>query len=125
MKKPDTIIYGGVKFYPCLYSGRWYFRAASKPGKLLHRAIWESANGEIPQGFHIHHRNNDSTDNRLENLELQSKSAHFLTHHDPSVAGSRGGKAGRGAVKARSSEVARAAVAVRWAKAEKLKSKNK
>ena len=114
MKKPETVVYGGIKFYPCLYSGRWYLRSASRPGKLLHRAIWEAANGEIPPGFHIHHRNNDSTDNRLENLDVQSKAAHFLTHHDPSLSGRKGGKAGTGKAKARTSEQARAAVNARW-----------
>ena len=35
-----------------------------------HRRVWILANGEIPQGMHIHHINANKLDNRLENLAL-------------------------------------------------------
>jgi len=35
-----------------------------------HRLVWEAANGPIPEGHHIHHRNGDKLDNRRENLRL-------------------------------------------------------
>ena len=35
----------------------------------IHRHIWEAFEGEIPEGFDIHHKNYDRADNRLENLE--------------------------------------------------------
>lgn len=38
--------------------------------KLLHRLMWESFNGEIPDGMEIDHINTIRTDNRLDNLRL-------------------------------------------------------
>jgi len=47
---------------------------------LEHRAVWEEHNGKIPEGFMIHHINNDKKDNRIENLELVSRKEHGLKH---------------------------------------------
>jgi predicted DNA-binding protein YlxM (UPF0122 family) len=41
-----------------------------------HRLVWYNAYGEIPKGYHVHHRNGDKLDNRLENLELLSHRKH-------------------------------------------------
>lgn len=42
----------------------------------MHRYVWEYHNGKIPLKHDIHHINHDKTDNRLENLELYTKSEH-------------------------------------------------
>lgn len=39
---------------------------------FMHRLIWETFNGEIPEGYEIDHINTIRTDNRLENLRLVS-----------------------------------------------------
>ena len=36
---------------------------------LVHRIVYETFVGEIPQGYHIDHINNIRTDNRVENLQ--------------------------------------------------------
>lgn len=41
----------------------------------IHRVIWETFNGPIPDGYEINHKNEIRNDNRLENLEL-------LTHKE-------------------------------------------
>lgn len=47
-----------------------------------HRWIWEKHNGcKVPVGFHIHHKNGDKIDNRIENLELISASEHRKLHY--------------------------------------------
>lgn len=45
-----------------------------------HRLMYKEANGDIPQGYHVHHKNHDPLDNRLENLELLPASEHIDEH---------------------------------------------
>jgi hypothetical protein len=49
-------------------------------GKLLHRLIWEKYNGPISKGYHIHHIDDNKLNNRLNNLECLSDSAHSSLH---------------------------------------------
>jgi hypothetical protein len=51
--------------------GRWW---------LEHRWLWEQANGSVPSGYCLHHRNHDKADNRLENLELKPWGQHTTDH---------------------------------------------
>jgi ribonucleotide reductase alpha subunit len=44
------------------------------------RFLWEQARGPIPDGFDIHHRNDDPTDDRLSNLELIDGQVHAVEH---------------------------------------------
>jgi hypothetical protein len=39
-----------------------------------HRIIWEMLKGKIPDGLQINHKNHDRADNRIENLELVTRS---------------------------------------------------
>lgn len=48
--------------------------------KRLHRSIWEHHNGEIPEGYHIHHVDGDKSNNDIENLQLLSASQHQYLH---------------------------------------------
>ena len=41
--------------------------------QLEHRYVWTKANGDIPEGMQIHHKNSNKLDNRIENLELISR----------------------------------------------------
>lgn len=72
-EKPKTIIYKGVKFN--LQQG--YYRRIVQ----LHRQIWEDHFGKIPDDYHIHHKNGDKTDNRIENLECLHVAEHRKIHN--------------------------------------------
>lgn len=54
--------------------------ADSRGRVLVHRKVMHDAGIEIPPGFHVHHRNGDRLDNRLENLEVIEPSAHTTLH---------------------------------------------
>ena len=46
-----------------------------------YRRVWEKLNGkEIPLGFHIHHLDNDKTNNAIDNLICISPKEHFDIH---------------------------------------------
>lgn len=45
---------------------------------LAHRLVWLICQGEIPEGLEINHKNGNRGDNRLENLELVTKSENLI-----------------------------------------------
>jgi hypothetical protein len=49
----------------------------SRGGKKLHRDVWTAAFGQIPGGCHIHHRDGNVLNNRLENLECLDAREHL------------------------------------------------
>jgi hypothetical protein len=53
-----------------------YYGATSGDRHLLHRAVWEHHNGTIPEGWDIHHRDEDKTNNDISNLECLPKAEH-------------------------------------------------
>lgn len=62
-------VYPPNKYYWC-----------KRPCTSLHRYVWTKANGEIPEGFQIHHRDGDPANNSIENLELVECSDHARHH---------------------------------------------
>ncbi|PTA98890.1 hypothetical protein C8254_10490 [Sulfitobacter sp. CB-A] len=45
-----------------------------------HRILWEEAHGPIPDGFQIHHKSHNRTDNRIENLDCVDTVTHKRLH---------------------------------------------
>lgn len=45
-----------------------------------HRVVWAKHHGPIPPGCHIHHKNGNKLDNRIENLELFTAAQHNHIH---------------------------------------------
>ena len=46
----------------------------------MHRRIWIASKGAIPNGYDVHHRNEDWQDNSLDNLCIMPKSDHMRMH---------------------------------------------
>lgn len=67
--------FNGESFYLCGY----YYQ---HNGKRLHRAVWKFHNGDIPKGYHIHHKDGDRSNNNIENLELINGREHLARHMD-------------------------------------------
>jgi len=45
-----------------------------------HQLVWELNYGEIPKGYDIHHINGNKLDNKIDNLEILTKSEHTKKH---------------------------------------------
>lgn len=52
-------------------------RYFSKGGSRLHRDVWKAAFGPIPGKCHIHHRDGDVSNNKIENLECLEAKEHY------------------------------------------------
>ncbi len=57
---------------------------------LASRLVWFLAHGEIPRKHHVHHKNKNVLDNRLENLECVEGKSHISTHGTGRPAHNRG-----------------------------------
>ena len=73
---PTIQEFNGERFYLC---GNYF----QHKGKRLHVAVWKYHNGDIPKGYHIHHIDEDRTNNQIENLTQVEASWHS-SHHSSS-----------------------------------------
>lgn len=79
----DTCIeWGGKRWHR--YNGGYYERTdkSVQPKRTvrLHRAVWEHHNGVVPDGWHVHHDNEDKGDNGIDNLRCMPAGDHTHTH---------------------------------------------
>lgn len=86
--RAETIEYRGIIFRRYPQSLRWpdrmYYTPSSpyrhKGVDRLHQEIWKDANGPIPPGHHIHHRDGNPLNNALDNLACVPGSQHNEYH---------------------------------------------
>lgn len=65
--------FNGVSYYKC---GNYFQRK----GVRLHREVWKHHNGDIPDGYDIHHEDGDSSNNDISNLKLMCRHDHHSMH---------------------------------------------
>lgn len=70
---PTIQEFNGERFYLC---GRYF----QHKGKRLHVAVWRYYNGEIPKGYHVHHKDGNRAHNDIDNLELMLSNMHMSMH---------------------------------------------
>jgi len=58
----------------------WVKVAEPNVWRLRAQVVWEKANGPIPSGYGIHHRDRNKLNDALGNLELVSKAEHLEEH---------------------------------------------
>ena len=80
MPVSEFIEYRGERFY--VQSTGRYFQSGNKKSleRLLHRRVWSDANGPIPDGCEIHHKDENWRNNDLENLEVVNAVEHQRAH---------------------------------------------
>lgn len=60
---------------------RDYFKRSIEYGcAYLHRDVWEHHNGPIPDGYEIHHADEDTTNNCISNLSAKTPREHKAKH---------------------------------------------
>lgn len=73
------IDYDGIKWYPDR-RGYWIGHTPDNRIVRLHIYMWEKFNGPVPSGYHVHHKDHDTNNNEIENLELISAAEHLAMH---------------------------------------------
>ena len=84
---------GEVKVEVVRFNGRNYRRYPNSKRKehrryfgrsrgFLHRDVWEFHNGPIPEGFDVHHKDGNTENNDIGNLEVMSRADHLKEHAD-------------------------------------------
>lgn len=68
----------GRKFYLDKKTGYWI--STDRPRIRAHRWVWNSIHGAIPKECHIHHKDENKSNNSLENLELVTFAQHAKLH---------------------------------------------
>ncbi len=69
----SSVLYGGLTY---TVGNVGYYRCTTGDRHLLHRRMWEDAHGPIPDGWDIHHLDEDKLHNDLANLECLPKAEH-------------------------------------------------
>ena len=80
---PQIIVFDGVE-YRC-YGKSNYFCCSRQESDhsskgLLHRDVWCFYHGEISTGHDVHHKDGDTTNNDISNLECLSRAEHARRH---------------------------------------------
>lgn len=60
-----------------LYRNEKYF---SRGVRRMHVAVWEFYNAKVPKGFHVHHKDQNTHNNSIDNLELIERMQHLTEH---------------------------------------------
>lgn len=69
--------FNGERYYLC---GKYFERKTNGLTRRLHRIVWSYHNGEIPKYYHIHHIDENTSNNDISNLELILGSLHLSQH---------------------------------------------
>lgn len=79
---PKHITFDGLNFYRDDKFG--YYRHCFSKGNpiFLHRYVWEFYNGKIPEGYEIHHKDWNKSNNDISNLEMLTEVEHHKIHNE-------------------------------------------
>lgn len=81
-KDMDVAFFNGIKFRKDKKTG-YYLAGKPTNGKKrerLHCYVWRFYNGDIPDGYHVHHKNENKDCNDIENLVCMTQKEHMVLH---------------------------------------------
>lgn len=58
----------------------WVKVAEPKTWRLRAVVVWEKANGSVPNGYVVHHKNRNSLDDSIDNLQMMTRAEHINEH---------------------------------------------
>lgn len=71
---------------PRMYISKRSYLMIYIPGRgdtKYHHYVWEQAGkGKIPEGYHLHHKDGNRFNNKIENLQLLTNSEHTKLHYE-------------------------------------------
>lgn len=73
----QVVYFNGLKF--TRPNNKCYFRNNATQERL-HRYVWKYYNGDIPEGYEIHHKDFDKGNNDISNLEMLTVAEHRALH---------------------------------------------
>lgn len=84
----EEVWFQGIKFVRYPDAKRIAHRRYYKPHgghigagvQALHQEVWKAANGPIPKGFQVHHKDGNPGNNEISNLELLTSAQHHAEH---------------------------------------------
>ena len=81
--KPEIVVFQGLQYrrYPKSPNRSLRVYYSRRGGVHLHREIWKSVHGPIPDKYHIHHVDENPLNNDISNLECVPAGEHISHHH--------------------------------------------
>jgi hypothetical protein len=84
----EQVVYKGITFRRYPNAKQWSHRVYYRPHgghvargiQHLHQEIWKDAHGDIPAGYSVHHKDNNPSNNVLDNLECIPEAEHAERH---------------------------------------------
>lgn len=73
--------FAGIKFRE-EWPGGYYIHNFKNYNMRMHRFVWEYYNGEIPEGYDVHHIDGNKGNNDISNLQLLPSTMHRKLHND-------------------------------------------
>lgn len=77
LKRKPFIIVDGLKF---TINRDGYYECTTIDRLMLHNHVWEKINGAIPNGYELHHKDLNKTNNKIDNLQLVTPQEHTSIH---------------------------------------------